>query len=61
MRGYKLTFKDGSVKFLAAYTVDYQMDRVRTLESENVQNTYFDVIKVEELDYSVYKKEVNSI
>lgn len=50
MRGYKITFKDGSIKFLAAYAVDKKNDYILSIEKNNEQFVYCDVLTIEEVE-----------
>ena len=53
MRGYKLTFSTGEIRFIAAYSADWSSDRVITLERNNEQKAYYGVVNCEEVDYNV--------
>lgn len=50
MRGYKLTFSTGEIRFIAAYSADWSSDRVITLERNNEQKAYYGVVNCEEVD-----------
>lgn len=50
MRGYKLTFATGEIKFIAAYSADWSSDRVITLEKNNEQKAYYGVVNCEEVE-----------
>lgn len=53
MRGYKLTFSTGEIRFIAAYSADWSSDRVRTLERNNEQKVYYGVVNCEEVEDDV--------
>lgn len=50
MRGYKLTFSTGEIRFIAAYSADWSSDRVITLERNNEQKAYYGVVNCEEVE-----------
>ena len=50
MRGYKLTFSTGEIRFIAAYSADWSSDRVITLERNNEQKVYYGVVNCEEVE-----------
>ena len=56
MRGYKLTFSTGEIRFIAAYSADWSSDRVITLERNNEQKVYYGVVNCEEVDDEKGKK-----
>ena len=50
MRGYKLTFSTGEIRFIAAYSADWSSDRVITLERNNEQKAYYGVVNCKEVE-----------